>query len=91
MVLSTASLPVRAPRVSSCDAFPFLFLLYHNSLFLANSMPPPPHAPSHFTGKYSGKWAQVLRVIWREEGVRGMYDILLLWSMLLLHYIFVTT
>ena len=42
MVLSTASLPVRAPRVSSCDAFPFLFLVYHNSLFLANSILPPP-------------------------------------------------
>ena len=71
----------------------FLFYFWCTIIlsFLQIQSSPPPHAPSHFTGKYSGKWAQVLRVIWREEGVRGMYDILLLWSMLLVQYIFVTT
>lgn len=25
-----------------------------------------------YSGKYSGKWLQVLEVIWKEEGLRGM-------------------
>jgi hypothetical protein len=24
------------------------------------------------SGKYSGKWLQVLKVVWQEEGLRGM-------------------
>jgi len=47
---------------------PFCFNQPNSSA--SNAIPPPTPCPR--AGKYSGKWAHVMRVIWREEGVRGM-------------------